>query len=164
MATKQFPASLVRLLDAARRATAHLPPSRRIEDFDALRVDMGQTAQAWNQWKDRGLSKDGALLGEQRYGSPAVWLLSGTLPARWPGAATGSASTLTAQEPPSPFGQRRPDCVAEIIDALAALPPMRYASVRAVLDQLPQHPEMRDDAAAELRALLAMPSKRPASA
>lgn len=57
------------------------------------------------------------------------------------------------------------EAVAFFIDAIAALPPARWASVRAQLDQLHAHPEMRDDVLAELLTLLQpAPGKRAANA
>jgi hypothetical protein len=41
-----------------------------------------------------------------------------------------------------------------VLTAITALPAARWASVRAQLDQLAQHPEMRDDVATELLSLL----------
>lgn len=48
--------------------------------------------------------------------------------------------------------------VPAFVDALAALPPSRWVSVRAQLDQLAGRPEMRDDTIAELKHLLAPPA------
>lgn len=57
------------------------------------------------------------------------------------------------------------EAVAYFVDAVAALPPARWASVRAQLDQLAAHPEMRDDVLAELLTLLQpAPTKRVANA
>lgn len=161
MAPKAPSPSLLRLLEAATRATAHLPPSRQISDLDALRADTGQTPQAWHAWKERGISKDGALVGEQRYGVPAVWLLDGSMPARWPGPPL--SGVVTANEPAGAHLKPGPSAaiaIADVVAAIAALPPMRYASVRAVLDQVAQHPEMRDEAIVELCALLDVPGKQ----
>lgn len=46
-----------------------------------------------------------------------------------------------------------------VLDALADLPPARAASVRAQLDLVRQHPEMKSDVLAELLNLLTEPSK-----
>lgn len=55
------------------------------------------------------------------------------------------------------------DLAEQIADAICSLPPARWASVRAQLDTLATHPEMRDDVLPELRALLApgFADKRP---
>lgn len=151
----------MRLLDAARQATAHLPPSRRISNFDQLRVDLGQSPQAWNAWKNRGLSKDGALLAEERYGVFAVWLLQGATPKRLPtGTALGAG--LRAEEPSKKYLDDAVDLPAALVEAVLNLPAMRYAAVRAVLDEVLANPEMRDDAIGELRRLLADSEKRQA--
>jgi len=41
-----------------------------------------------------------------------------------------------------------------VLDALAPLPPLRWAAVRAQIDLLAAHPEMRDDVRAEIEFLL----------
>lgn len=63
---------------------------------------------------------------------------------------------------PTPTYLNRPDPhaagLARLLDAISALPPARWASVRAQLDQLVQHPELRADIEAELQLLLAQPA------
>lgn len=56
-----------------------------------------------------------------------------------------------------PAAPALPDLAQLIADAVATMPPARWASVRAQLDQLVAHPEMRDDVLGELRALLTAP-------
>lgn len=52
-----------------------------------------------------------------------------------------------------------------LLEALVALPPARWFSVRAQLDQVAKNPEMLDDVLAELQALFAaQPGKRHGSA
>jgi len=63
----------------------------------------------------------------------------------------------------SPTDHDLPAALRTVLDALAALPPTRWASVRAQLDLLAAHPEMRDDVLAELRALLTTPSTKRGS-
>lgn len=83
MAPKEHHPSMRRLLEAAKAATTHLPQSRRISDFDALRAAMGASPQGWNAWKDRGISKEGALKGEELFGCSAMWVMTGEHPRRW---------------------------------------------------------------------------------
>lgn len=83
MGPKAHHESLTRLLSAAKTATAHLPQSRRITDFKALKTAMEATNQGWNAWMDRGISKEGALKAEEMFGCSATWLLSGQIPKRW---------------------------------------------------------------------------------
>lgn len=62
---------------------------------------------------------------------------------------------------PAPTYLNRPDphaaSLSRLLDAISALPPARWPSVRAQLDQLVQHPELRADIEAELQLLLAPP-------
>lgn len=85
-----------------------------------------------------------------------------------------AAQTLTDQaqdeprhplHPESPRAQDQGQDIAEQIARLVAtLPPARWRSVRAQLDDLALHPEMRGDVLTELRALLlADPEKRQAN-
>lgn len=82
---------------------------------------------------------------ETRLGMPSRWLDHERTPAA----------------PPSPAA---PDVAEQLVDAIAGLSPARWASVRAQLEMLAGHPEMRDDVLAELRVLLAAaPGKRPSA-
>jgi hypothetical protein len=60
------------------------------------------------------------------------------------------------------------DTLAGLLDVVQCMPPARWASVRAQLDQLVQRPDMRAEIEAELRHLVdppqAAPRKRLASA
>lgn len=89
-----------------------------------------------------------------------------------PGNPAGIGSTTTAGTP-APSAQQVPagpsdkqslsvappditlaQALPVVLDALAGIPAMRWPGVQAMLAQAVGHPEMRDDLAAELRALL----------
>lgn len=63
---------------------------------------------------------------------------------------------LSVREPEPRYAV--PDLAEQLADAVVGLPPARWVSVRAQLDTLPAHPEMRDEVVSELRALLSAPS------
>lgn len=64
----------------------------------------------------------------------------------------------TAQPPPTqPTQISLADALPVVLDALLQSPTARWASVRAQLDQLMAHPEMRDDVLGELLPLLEAP-------
>lgn len=86
-------------------------------------------------------------------GVSAQWLQSGKGP-------------MKSATPPSPTSQALtlPDALPVVLEALLSLPLARWASVRAQLDQVVAHPEMRDEVLPELVALLSAvaPGKRQA--
>lgn len=86
------------------------------------------------------------------------------LDAAFPGWADENPQHRTAE--PAPVYQNPPPLRASlpvVLGALTALPPTRWASVRAQLDMLVTHPELLDDVLAELNLLLAQaPGKRQA--
>lgn len=84
-------------------------------------------------------------------------------------ARVAEAAALLAPTPtPTPAPAAAPDLAAAlpvVLSALAGLPPARAASVRAQLELLMRHPEMRDDVLGELQALLqTQPGKHQAAA
>lgn len=72
--------SALRLLKCARQATEHLAANQRVVDFATLRERMEVSPQTLTNWKDRGVSKDGALKAESLFGCPAAWVLDGNGP------------------------------------------------------------------------------------
>ncbi len=83
--------------------------------------------------------------------------LRAKLDARFPGWLTAPPP----QQVPPTLAQALP----VVLEGLAGLPPTRWASVRAQLDLLAAHPEMRDDVMLELRHLLGpVPDKRQVNA
>lgn len=65
-----------------------------------------------------------------------------------------SHNSLPAAAPTSP------DLAELLADAVATMPEVRWRSVRAQLDALAGHREMRDDVLPELRALLSIPAEK----
>lgn len=87
------------------------------------------------------------------------------LPDGWLDQETDAAATISPLSPSTPLGPIKllaplPRALEALADALANLPPARWASVRAQFDQLASHPEMRDDVLAELTALLTAPAAK----
>lgn len=67
--------SMSRLLDCAKKATKE--KRNAIHDFRGLGAWMGESAQTVNNWKSRGLSKEGALKAASLFNCNANWLLDG---------------------------------------------------------------------------------------
>lgn len=68
-----------RLLDFVRSSTAN--SARPLHDFPEIAEALGGvTSAVMTNWKARGISKEGALAAEERFGCPATWLLSGVMP------------------------------------------------------------------------------------
>lgn len=72
-------ASITQLLDWAKRASASWPPGRRVETLAKLRTAMDVSPQVFTNWKQRGISVEGALRAEQLFGIPTSALLSTTV-------------------------------------------------------------------------------------
>jgi hypothetical protein len=73
----------------------------------------------------------------------------------YPGWMTADALPM-AQEPPG-----LSEAVNMVLDALGAVPKIRWPAIEATLEQAVGHPEMRDDLAPELLAMLQpMPPKQ----
>lgn len=76
--------SVSRLLTEARRVSANtnLP----IQTDADLRVRMEVTPAVFSNWKNRGISKEGALSAEAKFGCSAHWILTGEneAPSEWP--------------------------------------------------------------------------------
>lgn len=75
--------STQRLLDAVRSATAGRPLIERVTDWASLTKAMPVSPAVMTNWKRRGLSADGALTAEGRWGVSAWWLLHGETPPAW---------------------------------------------------------------------------------
>lgn len=114
---------------------------------DVLDVSTAQLNQWINGAKDsktgkrRGISDDKAREIERAVGKPRGWLDN-----VHDAQAKASSATDTL--------------AAAIVDLVAGMPPARWRSVRAQLDAVAEHPEMRDDVIAELTALLRTPTKQ----
>ena len=70
--------SFQRLLDSAMEATAHLGASRRVTSEADLRRHLAVSPQTANNWKKRGVSQEGALDAQRRFGMSATWIADGT--------------------------------------------------------------------------------------
>jgi hypothetical protein len=68
--------SIQRLLNFAKKATA----SERypVTDFVDLQTRLGVSSQVITNWKDRGISKQGAIKASRLFGCPVEHLLEGT--------------------------------------------------------------------------------------
>lgn len=79
--------SMKRLLDFARDATQALRPDERVATFASIGRRLGVSAAVMTNWKDRGISLQGALDAQRVFGCSATWLLDGEGPQRvngWP--------------------------------------------------------------------------------
>lgn len=72
--------SVKRLLDFARESTALLPPSQRVSDFAGIGARLGASSAVLTNWKQRGISKEGALDAQREFGCNAWWLMTGEGP------------------------------------------------------------------------------------
>ena len=86
--------SLERLLEHARKKTTG--SSRPVLDEADLRAQMGVSPAVFSNWKSRGISKEGALIAEAKFGCSAHWLLSGR--AQTPQAKEWPFSLLTPDD------------------------------------------------------------------
>lgn len=64
-----------RLLDYAREATKGKTDA--IHDFRDLGLSLGESSAVITNWKSRGVSRDGALKAERKFGCAASWILDG---------------------------------------------------------------------------------------
>ena len=92
--------SVGRLLDFARKATKGTP--EEVADLNGLTKRMNVSPQMMNNWKGRGISKDGALDAERLFGCSATWLLTG-------------------DKPPKVGSSPLPELVQELVDHLLAI-------------------------------------------
>lgn len=105
-------ASALRLMEAARAATAYESPLRRVADFEQLRKAMGVSPAVLTNWKSRGVSAEGALAAEALWGCSACWVLTGNEPKPW-GPVTLSPDVVASL---SRVRRMRPDA-HQIIEA-----------------------------------------------
>lgn len=110
----------------------------------------------WLNGKTKSLQTEPARLAAKLFGCDQNWLAAGVGSPNWGHGPTNPVSIGPSQPETS---------LTWLVDAIAALPPARWASVRAQLDQLASHPEMRNDVLAELLTLLqSVSTKRVANA
>ena len=64
-----------RLLDFAREATKGKTDA--VNDFRDLGLSLGESSAVITNWKSRGVSRDGALKAERKFGCAASWILDG---------------------------------------------------------------------------------------
>ena len=81
--------SMVRLLACA--ATATKGSTRPVRAWADLAVWLDVSPQTMTNWKNRGVSTEGALAAERAFGCLAVWVLEGLAPTI-PPAAPGTAA------------------------------------------------------------------------
>lgn len=122
-------ASFVRLLQAAIDATAQPGSTRRIGDEADLRRALDISPQTANNWKNRGVSVDGAVDAQRRLGVSATWVLDGgelNAPTAWTPihhALEGVGSYTVAQDLSHPKPEDEPiACTWDFILNTPALP------------------------------------------
>lgn len=156
--------------DFGRRVAAARRHKKLTQKQLAPQVGMSQSNLSELETVAHGSSKTAQIA--QICGVNPYWLATGEGEMLAPTVvvtATGTAHGLARVVGEGRAVVTRPPDLAEalpvVLDVLMAQPPARWASLRAQLDQLMQHPEMRDDVLAELQALLsAPPGKRQAAA
>lgn len=117
-----------------------------IVDVAPAQISQWATAAPNSKTKTpRVISDESARQLEKKMGRPRGWMDHDHTRDPTPASTQPAAPSLA---------QALPVVLAD----LAALPPTRWASVRAQLDLLAGHPEMRDDVLAELQHLLAAPA------
>lgn len=94
--------------------------------------------------KPRVVSDDSARSLETRCGKPVGWMDH----LHDPPATIGPTPFATTATP------TLEQALPVVLEALSGLTPGRWAMVRARLDSLPEHPEMRDDVAVDVLPLL----------
>lgn len=154
-------------LDEIRRANLRTVISE-IGGVAALATKIGASASQVSQWvhaapdsktgKPRGMSHDTCRRIEVAGGKPRGWMdTDPALVVHLSGANVTQGATVTSgaiQQAPAPRPPDLAEALPVVLDALAGLTPGRWAMVRARLDSLPEHPEMRDDVVADVLPLL----------
>lgn len=106
--------SAKRLLAGAARATEHLPPSRRVASFGQITKALQITGARMTNWKARGVSKEGALAAEAKWGLSPTWVLDGDGPER-------SGPGVSAQDAPEVAPRSESEAIA--LEAMRKLMP-----------------------------------------
>lgn len=130
MTTPEVHASFTRLLDAACAATAKRGPARQVHTEADLRRLLKISPQTANNWKNRGVSLEGAVEAERAFLISAAWVLDGGAlhaPTGWTPAqhlAEGVGTYTVAQELSDPTPHDDPlTCTWEFILSAACFPP-----------------------------------------
>lgn len=146
------------------------------DDAAIRRANLRRISTDANVLRDRagrgGYSYWAALLnGSKSFGEKAARSIEADLqlPRGWLDQAHADAAPPVAREeparftavPPKPAAPALEQALPVVLEALARLPAARAVSVRAQLDLVMGHPEMRDEALAELQHLLALPDAPP---
>jgi len=121
------------------------------EHADLVRVS-GESQSVVSQWLGKG-SKDIKSIGkteaaeriEQESGFASLWIAKG----KGPKMAANAGQPISLER-----------ALPVVLHALAAIPPARWVSVCAQLEQVVGRPEMLDDVLSELAVLLTQPGKR----
>ena len=96
--------------------------------------------------KDYSFGSRAARTCESRLGMPSQWLDQDH---------NASDAEAFARARPALQSPTLELALPVVLDAISKIPPIRWPSVRAQLDQLSAHPELRDDVVAELLTMLA---------
>ncbi len=113
-------------------------------DAKGLAAAIGVTYQAVKKLVDgesKSLSAENVFRVADACGVDPRWL------------ATGHGRMTAEPSAPSSLA-------AHLVDAVSAMPPQRWRSVRAQLDDLAEHPELRDDVLPEVQTLLNVPPRK----
>lgn len=135
-------------------------------DADARRVVLERASERMGGKSELGRAlgyRDGAFVGQMIRGERQI--TEKTLRAlaelrSMQHLLDDGANNVRMAEPERPYVARiaSSDALPRFLEAIAALPPARWASVRAQLDHLVAHPEQRAEIELELEQLLAPPA------
>lgn len=131
-------ASAQRLYEAAKML-------RRVVGQTNVARLLNESPQTVKNWESRGVSDAGAIKAEGVIGCRAYWL------------ATGEGEMLDSPTPstqPAPAVLDLAAALPVVLDALGELTAGQWRMVRARLDHMPVHPEMRDDVASDVLPVL----------
>lgn len=126
-----------------------------------LAARIGKSPAQISQWISgyRSIEEETAREIERAAGKPPRWMdrVDDEAHAAEPNTLSGSSPATAAPDLAS--------AVTVVLGALATIPALRWAAVQATLAQVVGRPEMRDDVATELLALLSGPpaKHRPAA-
>lgn len=124
--------SVSRLLDYAKRHTAgSLHP---VSGFPALQVRLQVSSASLTNWKQRGVSKEGAIKAEKEFGCSVNWVLTGKGPEdsspRATQAGTARSSNISGPETGTP------PSIREVVERLAAVAAKQRPTMRKNLANL----------------------------
>lgn len=144
--------SVSRLLDYAKRHTAS--SAQPVSSYPALQVRLQISSASLTNWKQRGVSKEGAIKAEKEFGCSVNWVLTGEGP-------EDASSTSGVAPSGAPKGvPSLDDSLAVLGAALVNADDLTKIQVASLLDTWIRHPERNDEIGRRIIGLLREPSLR----